>query len=99
LRMAEPEENSESLVASEFKSENEASRKQVKNLVRDVDAEQKWRDTEIRANTKFDVSNFASVFVVVPGRLWDLQRPILYKHSTSVSFKLLFFFNLQSFCY
>ena len=79
LRMAEepqevakdqPEEPDadDSMVSSKF----EAANQNPTNLVRDVGTEQKWRDTEIGANTQFDLANFSSIFVLVPGKCTHL---------------------------
>jgi len=57
LQMAEEEE---SMVASKFEA------KEVKNLMRNVETEQKWEDTEMGANTSVQV-NWGSIFVIIPG--------------------------------
>jgi hypothetical protein len=43
---------------------------QAKNLVRNVEVEQKWRDAEIAANTQFDLTNLSSLFILIPGKLF-----------------------------
>lgn len=60
--MAEEPEEPQSMVSSKF----EAASKNPQNLVRDVDKDQKWRDTEIGANTQFDFLNVSTIFVIVP---------------------------------
>eukprot|EP00979_Chaetoceros_neogracilis_P004214 scaffold746_cov293-Chaetoceros_neogracile.AAC.2 len=67
LRMAEEDD----MVSSSFDAEtsNTSSVNQPKNFVRNVETEQKWKDTEINANTKFELVNFSSLFVLVPGIL------------------------------
>ncbi len=62
LRMAEEPEEPQSMVSSKF----EAANQNPQNLVRDVNNDPKWRDTEIGANTQFDFLNFSTIFVIVP---------------------------------
>jgi hypothetical protein len=62
LRMAEEPEEPQSMVSSKF----EAANQNPQNLVRDVNKDPKWRDTEIGANTQFDFLNFSTIFVIVP---------------------------------
>lgn len=56
--------------AAKFKLDDSQtpSSQQAKNLVRNVEVEQKWRDTEIAANTQFDFTNLSSLFVLIPGK-------------------------------
>ena len=58
LQMAEEDD---SMVASKFEAN------EVKNLVRNVETEQKWKDTEMGANTSVDF-NWSSIFVLIPGK-------------------------------
>ncbi len=65
--VSEPEDEAESMVPKTSKFE--AAQQTPKNLVRNVEnAEPKWRDTEIAANSQFDIFNFSSIFVLVPGK-------------------------------
>lgn len=62
------------VVTSKFESDtnsqkSSASSPQAKNLVRNVEVEQKWRDAEIAANTQFDLTNLSSLFILIPGIL------------------------------
>mmetsp|Transcript_5711 Transcript_5711/g.10817 ORF Transcript_5711/g.10817 Transcript_5711/m.10817 type:complete len:130 (+) Transcript_5711:135-524(+) len=67
---AKDEEELEMVDASnKFKSSDNGStqKQQAKNLVRNVEVEQKWRDNEIAANTTFDLTNLSSLFILIPG--------------------------------
>ena len=64
LQMAEEEEDS--MVASKFERIEVNEANEVKNLMRNVETEQKWKDTEMGANTSVDI-NWSSIFVIIPG--------------------------------
>lgn len=69
LKMAAEEEEPVSMVSSSFENEGKSSSQGAKNLVRESSGEQKWRDTELSANTNATPSIFSAIFVLVPGIL------------------------------
>ena len=68
LKMAAEEEEPVSMVSSSFENEGKSSSQGAKNLVRESSGEQKWRDTELSANTNATPSIFSAIFVLVPGK-------------------------------
>jgi len=62
----EPEPMAESSFNIGGSSSSEKSTPAAKNLVRDVETDYKWTDSELQANSKLDLSSLSSVFLLLP---------------------------------